>query len=34
MSGAYAGKTESAVINHLKQFHSSGDIIINKIVWQ
>ena len=35
MAGAYAGKTESAVIHYLKEYHSNkGDIIINSIEWR
>jgi len=35
MSGAYAGKTESAVLMKLKDKHgSNGEIIINSIEWR
>lgn len=35
MSGAYAGKTESAVLTKLKDRHgTNGEIIINSIEWR
>ncbi|MFZ9728275.1 MAG: hypothetical protein ACO3CD_04615 [Candidatus Nanopelagicaceae bacterium] len=35
MAGAYAGKTESAVLTKLKDRHgTNGEIIINSIEWR